>query len=179
MNSFTFVKLEDNEKIIFGPVTTRKSISVGSMPNRRMGAVPIDKVAAQQQLTHMSGRTVGVTTQRIIIENLMDSNKTQIIHNDQVRRVFINTEQRKGQISLTLKKVEEMSGKTIKLEIKGLPIQTENTLREIFPQAEIIHGKKGGGSKLFKIVAILAGIAFFLLCILPILVLLVGQLFVN
>ena len=179
MRSFTFVELEPDEKIVFGPVTTSKSVSFGGNPSQRIGAVPIDKVAAQQQLTHTSGRTVGVTTQRVVIEDLKDSGKTQTIPNDQIQRVFINTRQRKGQVSLTLEKVEALSGHPLKLDLKGLPAQAEETLKEIFPQAEIVHSKGGSGSKWLKIVAIIVGIGAFVLCILPVLILLVGKLFVN
>ena len=179
MRNFTFVKLEPNEKIVFGPVTTSKSISVGGTSSQRMGAVPVDKVAAQQQMTHTSGRTVGVTTQRVIIEDLKDSGKTQTIPNNQIQRIFIKNKQHKGQTSLILEKVEAMSGQSIKLDIKGLPLQAENTLKEIFPQAEVVQGKGGAGSTWLKILAILVGIGVFLLCILPVLGILVTKLFTN
>lgn len=179
MRSFTFVKLEPNEEMVFGPVTTSKSFSVGGTPNQRTGAVPIDKMATQQQLTHTSGRTVGVTTQRVVIEDLKDSGKTRTIPNDQVQRIFIKTKHRKGQASLTLEKVEVISGQSIKLDIKGLPVQAEDTLNENFPQAEIVHGKGGSGSTWLKIVAIIAAVGVFMLCILPVLVSLIGQLFTN
>ena len=164
MTGFTSIELGSDETIVFGPVTTTRNISVSGQPAG----------TTQQQLTHASGRTIGVTNQRIVIEDLKDSSKSKIIPNDQVQRVFISTKHRQGQASSELERVELTSGQSVKLDLKGLPAQAEATLKEIFPQAEIVQGK--GGSKGVKIIAILAGVAIFLFCILPVLILLIGRL---
>jgi hypothetical protein len=176
MSGFINIQLEPNEEMVFGPVTTTRSVSVGGAPRQEVGAVPIDQVAAGGQLTHASGRTVGVTSQRVIIEDLDDPEKSQTIPNDQVQKVFISTKQRQGQSSLTINKVETLSGQSVKLDLKGLPGQTEVKIKEVFPQAEVVYGKGGKGG---KAVAIIIGVGFFLLCIVPILVLLGLRLFGN
>ncbi len=181
MKGFRFLQLDPDEEILFGPVTTTKSVSFSSTPVQPMQQIGMphqQRTIHQQQHTtaRTSGRTVGVTNKRVVIEDLNDSSKTQIIPNDQVRRVFIRSQAFQGQPSLTLEKVEALSGPPVKLNIKGLPLQAEADLRETFPQAEIVQSK---GMPALKIVAILGGIAFFLACVLPVLILLVGKLFVN
>ena len=85
MPGFTSVQLEPDEKMVFGPVTTTKSVSIGATPpNQGMGTASVGEAATSQRLTHTSGRTIGVTTQRVIVEDLKDPDKTQVIPNDQV-----------------------------------------------------------------------------------------------
>jgi len=62
---------------------------------------------------------------------------------------------------------EAMNGQIIKLDMSGLPAQSEAMLQETFPSAEIVQSKGGVGSKVLLIVAILIGAVVFFTCILP------------
>ena len=153
---FNFTELEAGEKIVFGPITTAKTTSVSG------GSGP-----GQTSLSHSSGRTVGITTQRVVVEDLKTPEKTQIMPNSAIQQVFIKRQQRKGQPSITLVKAKAMNGQIIELDMKGLPAQSEAMLQETFPGAEIVQSKGGVGSKVLLIVAILVGAVVFLTCILP------------
>jgi len=155
--AFNFTELETEEKIVFGPITKTRttSISGGSGPGQQGG------------LSRSSGSTVGVTNRRVIIEDLDTPKMTQIIPNANVQQVFIKRRQRKGQPSLTLVKAKTTSGRTAKLDIKGLPAQAETTLQETFPNAEIVQSKGGIGSKILLIVVILIAAVVFFTCVLP------------
>ncbi|HEY75959.1 MAG TPA: hypothetical protein G4O00_07240 [Thermoflexia bacterium] len=152
---FNFTELEAGERIVLGPVTTTKTTSVS-------GGVGPD----QKSLSRTSGRTVGVTTQRVIIEDLKTPEGTQIIPNVDVQKVFIKRQQQKGQASLTLLKVQTAGGPAVKLDIRGLPSQSETIVREIFPNASIVEVK---GSKTLLIIAIVLGALVFFACVLPLL----------
>ncbi len=172
MTGFRFFQLEPGEEILFGPVTTTKSVSFSSAPVQQPGRPQIRPALEQQQVSRTSGQTVGVTNRRVVIEDLNDSSKTRIIPNEQVRRVFVKARQRQGRPSLTLEKVATAGGPPLKLNIQGLPDDLE-AFQVAFPQAEIIQSK---GSPALKIVVILGGIVIFLACVLPVLIYLVGKL---
>ncbi len=164
MNSFNFTQLETDEKILFGPVTSTKTTSVsGRGPGSGQGS----------SISHTSGRTVGVTDRRVIVEDLQSPNRTQIIPNANVQRVSIKQKQRQGKSSITLVRVESPSG-PVKLDIKGLPAQSEALLQSTFPNAEIVHG---GGSKIGLIIGIVVLVGIFLVCVLPFILAAVGRLF--
>lgn len=157
MNSFNFTQLEAGEELVFGPVTSTKTTSVSGS-----GGAP----GQGGSLSHASGRTVGVTNQRVIVEDLKSPDKTQIVPNANVRRVFIKRQQRQGTSSINLVRVETAAG-PVKLDLKGLPAQAENMLRSTFPNAEIAHG---GGSRAGLIIAIVVLGGIFLLCVLPMII---------
>ncbi len=150
---FNFTELEAGEEIVLGPITRTKTTSVSG------GVGP-----GQGSLSHTSGRTVGVTTQRVIIEDLKSPEKTEIIPNTNVQKVFIKRKQRKGQTSLTLLRVQPAGGPTVKLDIGGLPPQAETMIQDLFPNATIVESK---GNKALLIVAIVIGAIVFLTCVLP------------
>ena len=127
-------------------------------------------------LSHTSGRTVGVTSQRIIVEDLKSPDRTQIVPNTDVQRVFIKRQQRQGRSSITLVKAQTASGQGVKLDVKGLPDQAENLLQGTFPNVEIVHG---GGSRVGLIIAIVVLGGIFLLCALPFIIAAVGRLFAS
>lgn len=129
MRGFTYFELDPDEKIVYGPVTTTKSFSVGGTPSHGVGSAPVSSLEAQQQLTYQSGRTVGVTIKRVVVEDLEDPDKTLTIPNDQITQVYIMREQIKDQPSLTLEKVGSTSGQWVNLDIRGLSAQTEGRVR--------------------------------------------------
>lgn len=159
---FDFTELEAGESIVFGPVTTTRSTS-GS--------------TGQGSLSRSSGRTVGVTDLRVIVEDLSGPEKTQIIPNADVQKIAIKRQQRNQQSSITLVTATTASGRSVKLDLKGLPAQAETMLQETFPNAEIVESKGGGGSKVLLIIAIVVGAIIVLACVVPMLVLLVLRLF--
>jgi hypothetical protein len=153
MNSFNFTELESGEELVFGPVTSTKTTSVSGS-----GGAP----GQGGSMSHTSGRTVGVTNQRVIVEDLKSPGKTQIIPNANVQRVFIKRQQRQGQSSINLIKVQTASG-PVKLDIRGLPAQAETILiKSTFPNAEVVYG---GGSKVGLIIAIVVLGGIFLMCV--------------
>ncbi len=167
MNSFSFSELEAGEELVFGPVTSTKTVSMSGS-----GGAP----GQEGSLSHTSGRTVGVTNRRVIIEDLASPAKTQIVLNADVRRVFVKRRQQQGQSFIDLVRVQTVSGQNLKLDIKRLPAQAEAMLQTTFPQAEIVQGKGGAGG---KVVLIVAAALFFLACVLPVLILLLLKLFAQ
>jgi hypothetical protein len=166
VNSFNFTELEAGEELVFGPVTSTKTTNVsGSSGAPGQGGI----------FSLTSGRTVGVTNQRVIVEDLESPDRTQVVPNANVQRVFIKRQQRQGQSSVNLVKVQTASG-PVKLDIKGLPAQAEAMLESTFPNAEIVHG---GGSKVGLIIAIVVLGGIFLLCVLPFIIAAVGRLFAG
>jgi hypothetical protein len=162
---FNFTELEAGEEFVFGPVTSTKTTSVrgGSGPD-------------QAGLSHTSGRTVGVTTQRVIVEDLKAPEKTLVVPNADVQRVFIKHKKRQDQMTIDLTKAVTVAGQAVKLDIKGVPSQAEGVLRETFPNAEIVQAKGGAGG---KVVLIVAAAVFFLMCVLPVIILLLLRMFGN
>jgi len=166
MQGFNFTQLEAGEELVFGPVTSTKTTSVSGS-----GGTP----GQGGSLSHTSGRTVGVTSQRVIVEDLKSPDRTQIVPNANVQRVFIKQQQRKGQPSINLVKVQTASG-PVKLDINGLPAQAETMLQSTFPNAEVVYG---GGSKVGLIIAIVVLGGIFLACVLPMIIAAVGKLFAG
>jgi len=162
--SFQFTELQEGEKIVFGPITTTRSTSVSGSSSTGQGSV-----------SHSSGRTVGVTTERVIVEDLGSADKTQIILNSAVQQVAIKRQQRNNQSTLTLASVKTAAGPSVKLDIKGLPAQAENLLQETFPNAEVAESK--GGSKVLLIVAIVIAAIILLACVVPMLIPLILRIF--
>jgi hypothetical protein len=109
---FKFTDLEDGERIVFGPITFTQTTSLSG------GAG-----AGQSSVSKTSGRTVGVTNQRVIVEDLDSPGKTQTCANADVQRVYVQRKQRRGQLNVDLTKVQTASGQTIKLGIMGSPTQ--------------------------------------------------------
>ena len=128
---FKFTELEDGERIVFGPITFTQTTSFSGGTG-----------GAQSSVSKTSGRTVGVTNQRVIVEDLDSPDKTQTCANADVQRVYVQRKQRRGQLNVDLTKVQTASGQTIKLGIMGLPPQAENGLKETFPNAEVVQDKK-------------------------------------
>lgn len=155
MRGFNFTELGTGEEIVFGPVTTTTTASVSGSSD-----------AGEQSLSRTKGRTVGITTQRVIVEDLQRPEAAQVIPNADVKQIFVKSRQRKGQESVTLVKVQTANGQTIKLDMKGLPPQSKNVLDETFPNAEIVQSK-GSGSKFLLIVVILVALLILVTCVLP------------
>ena len=136
MAGFQSIELAADEKIVFGPITTTRTTSVSGSSGSGQGG----------SLSRTSGRTVGITNQRLIVEDPGSPDKTVIVPNPDVQRLFVQRRTRQNQTTLTLVRAEALSGQTVKLDIKGLPAQAESMLSETFPNAEVVVGK-GGGSK--------------------------------
>ena len=161
--SFEFTEVQEGETIVFGPITTTRSTSVSASGGTGQGSI-----------SRSSGRTVGVTSRRVIAEDLSSPDKTQIMPNAEVTQVTVKRQQRNNQPTLTLVSVTSASGRSIKLDIKGLPAQAEQALQETFPNAEIAERK---GSKVLLIIAIVVGAIIVLSCVLPMLISLILRLF--
>jgi hypothetical protein len=154
--SFEFTELQNDETIVFGPITTTRSTSVSASGGTGQGS-----------LSRTSGRTAGVTSQRVIVEDLSSPDKTQIMPNAEVTQVAIKRQQRNNQPTITLVSVTAANGRSIKLDIKGLPAQAEQALQETFANAEIAERK---GSKALLIIAIVIGAIIVLACVVPMLI---------
>jgi hypothetical protein len=128
---FKFTELADGESIVFGPITSSSTTSFSGGTGAQQGSV-----------SKSSGRTVGVTNQRVVVEDLDSPDKTQTYSNDTVRRVYVKRTQRGNVATLTLSRIETASGQVVKLKIMGIPAQAESRLKETFPNAEIAQDKK-------------------------------------
>ena len=64
MAGFNFTELEAGEKIVFGPVTSTKPASLSGSGGPGQG---------QGSLSRTSGRTVGVTNQRVCIREALST----------------------------------------------------------------------------------------------------------
>jgi hypothetical protein len=132
MSEFYFTQLEENEKMVFGPVTSRKSSSASfSAGGQRVGGA-----------THITESKVGVTNRRIIAEQAGAPSATRIIPNDEVKAVFIRREKFAGRPHLAIANVQTSSGQTVKLNLGGLSAQAEGAIQQTFPNATI-QEKKG------------------------------------
>jgi hypothetical protein len=80
---------------------------------------------------------VGVTNQRIVIEDMQSPEKSKIIPNDQVQRVSIKRKQRGGQETITIAQVTTAAGATVKVDLPGINASQEARFGEVFPNAEI------------------------------------------
>ena len=163
MNQLQHTQLESGEEIVFGPVTSTRTVSAGGTgPGQGRG-----RPGQAGSLSHVSGRLVCVTNVRIIIEDLQSADKTQIIPNGDVTRVFFKRKVHQGQPSLAITKAATRSGQNVKLDIKWLPEAAEAQIREVFAGAGVTPEK---GSKVFLIaVAVVVGLGI-LVCVGPLLV---------
>ena len=125
MRGFKFTELQDDEKMVFGPVTFTRTTSVSG------GAG-----GAQQGASKTNGETIGITDQRVIIEDLNSASKTKIVPNDEVQKVLIKRKTKNGRTTIKLSKVQSAKG-SYKVNIQGLPEQAETELQALFPNAEI------------------------------------------
>lgn len=164
MNQLQHTQLESGEEIVFGPVTSTKTASVG-------GNAP-----GQGSISHVSGRLVCVTNQRIIVEDLQSADKTQIIPLRDVLQVFIKRKVQQGKPSLAITKAVTRSGQSVKLDIKWLPEQDEAKIREVFAGVEVAPEKSSKVALIAAAVVLLIGLA---ICVVPLLVPLVMGLFVG
>ena len=153
MNKFTSVEMQPGEEIVFGPVTSTKTTSVSG------GSGP-----SQGSVSRTVGRTVGVTNQRVIIEDTQAPGKSTIIPNDQVQKVFIKRKKKGERESITIAKIETATGGTVKVDLPGIDASREAQLGETFPNAEISQAK--GMSTGVIIALVVAGVA--LLCCLAV-----------
>ena len=128
---FKFTELQDGERIVYGPVTFTQTANFGG------GTGP-----AQSNVSKSSGRTVGVTNRRVIVEDLNSADKTKVYDVTDIQRVLVKRKQRHGKQNLDLTKVQTTSGQTVKLGIMGLPAQAESGLKETFPNAEVAQDSK-------------------------------------
>ena len=161
MNQLQHTQLESGEDIVFGPVTSTKTTSVsGSGPGQ--GGVP----GQSGSLSHVSGRLVCVTNQRIIIEDLQSADKTQITPNADVAQLFFKRKVQNGKPMLAITKAVTNAGQKIKLDLKWLPAAAEAQMREVFPGAEV------GPEKVSKVPLIIAAVVVglgLLVCVGPLL----------
>ncbi len=132
MSEFYFTQLEEDEKMVFGPVTSRKSSSTSfSAGGQQVGGT-----------TRASERKVGITDRRIISEKSGSPAATRIIPNDEVKVVFIRREKFAGQPRLAIDSVQTSSGQTVNLDLKRLDVQAEDKIEQAFPHATV-REKKG------------------------------------
>ncbi len=170
MNTFNFTELEPGEEILFGPITRTKTTTVSATgPGQRIGPPR----PQQASISRSSGQTIGVTNRRVIVEDLQSGDKTRIIPNDKVSRVFVRRKTKNNLTTLTLKRVQTANGQTHKLDLAGIPGHREKLLQETFPNAEISVEKGFVGSKGCLIVL---AILLFLACGLPVIGFIVGNL---
>jgi hypothetical protein len=146
MNEFTSVQMQPGEEIVFGPVTSTKTTSFSG------GGGP-----SQGSISRTVGRTVGVTNRRLVIEDLQDPRKAKVIPNDQVQKVFIKRKKKGERESITIAKVETMTGSTVKVDLPGIDAGREAQLTEVFSNAEISQAK--GLSTGVIIALVVAGLA--------------------
>jgi hypothetical protein len=145
MNGFNLTELEAGEEMLFGPVTSVKTTSLSGGAGSSQGSI-----------SKSSGRAVGITNRRIIIEDMQNPDRSQTIPNEQVQRVSIK---RKKQ-GITVARVQAASG-TVKVNLPGVSPQKESLLATTFPNAEISAAK--GISKGVMIAAAVV-VGFIVLC---------------
>ena len=126
MSEFIGIELQTGERIVFGPVTSAKTSSFSG------GAGP-----SQGTVSRTTGRTVGVTNQRVIIQDAQAPDKIQSIPAEQVQRVSIKHKKLGGQDTITIAQVRTASGTTVKVDLPGIDARQEGLLKETFPNAEI------------------------------------------
>jgi hypothetical protein len=146
VNEFASIEMQPGEEIVFGPVTSTKTTSVSG------GGGP-----SQGSISRTVGRTVGVTNRRLVIEDLQDPAKAKVIPNDQVQKVFIKRKKKGERESITIAKVETMTGSTVKVDLPGIDAGRESQLGETFPNAEI--SQTSGLSTGVIIAIVVAGLA--------------------
>ena len=126
MSDFIGIELEAGERIVFGPVISTKTSSLSG------GAGP-----SQETVSRTTGRTVGVTNRRVIIQDAQAPDKTQSVPTEQVQHVFVKHKKLGGQDTITIAKVQTASGTTVKVDLPGIDARQEGLLKETFPNAEI------------------------------------------
>jgi hypothetical protein len=126
MRGFQFTELQDGEELVFGPVTFTQSASFSG------GQGP-----AQANVSKTSGRTVGITNQRVIVEDLSSADKTETYPNTDIQHVYIKRKQRGEQPTIDITRISTSTGQVAKLGIAGLPVQAGNRFKELFPNAEV------------------------------------------
>lgn len=126
MNEFTSISMQPGEEIVFGPVTSTKTTSVSG------GTGSVSRTV---------GRTVGVTNRRVVIEDTQTPGKGKTIPNDQVQKVFIKRKKKGDRESITLAKIETVTGSKVKVDLPGIDVDQEAQLGETFPNAEISQAK--------------------------------------
>lgn len=132
MSEFYFTQLEEDEKMVFGPVTSRKSSSTSfSAGGQQVGGT-----------ARASERKVGITDRRIISEKSGSPAATRIIPNDEVKAVFIRREKFAGQPRLAIDSVQTNADQTVNLDLGGIGAQAEDKIQRVFPQATV-REKKG------------------------------------
>ena len=146
MNKFTNVEMQPGEEIVFGPVTSTKTTSVSGGTGPSQGSV-----------SRTVGRTVGVTNQRVVIEDTQAPGKSTVIPNDQVQKVFIKRKKKGEQESLTIAEIVTATGGKVKVDLPGINASRESQLSEVFPNAEI--SQASGLSKGAIIALVVAGLA--------------------
>jgi hypothetical protein len=157
--------LEPDEKIVFGPVTRTKSTSFSATgPGGQPGFGAHQP--RQASLSRASGQIIGITTLRIIIEDLKSSDKTQTYTAQDVREVYVRRKTQRGQEMLVLTKVLADYGQMIKLNL-SIPAHEEKLIRETFPYAKIIADKGILGSKGCLIAVIVVLVLAVLVCVGP------------
>ena len=174
MNRFRRIELEDGEKLAFGPVTRTKTTTFSAGPGGAQGSgfgTPGSQLQ-QEGISWSSGHTVGITNRRVIVEDLQSPDKSKIVPNEAVSRVFIR---RKGD-TFAIAKVQTASGQTFKLNLGGIPIQDEPLLQQTFPQAEITTSSGILSSKGCLIALIVVGVLAALACVGPLILSAVGSL---
>jgi hypothetical protein len=170
LSEFNYIDLDDGEQIIFGPRT-------------------ITKYSGD---TMLSGRGEGITNWRVAIENIKTPEKTYTIPNDEIQRVHVKYKKKKEKNSISvpdgtlpedvavridalregafkITRVDTVSGTSEKLGLEGTDAAR---LHELFPNAQIIEHK---GSKIPLIIGLVALIGGFLLCALPIMIVIIGE----
>jgi hypothetical protein len=130
MSEFAGVQMQPGEGIVFGPVTSTKTTSFSGGGGLSQGSI-----------SRTVGRTVGVTNRRLVIEDLQDPGKPLVIPNDQVQKVFIKRKKKGERESITIAKVETMTGSTVKVDLPGIDAGRETQLSGVFPNAEISQAK--------------------------------------
>ncbi|NOY99290.1 MAG: hypothetical protein GXP40_08845 [Chloroflexi bacterium] len=179
MTDFIFTTFEEGEEMIFGPVKRIKttSFSVGPTSMQGPGGMqPTGMQLGRQQpppgtpepatISRARGTVVGVTNRRVIFEDLSSSDKTRIVPNADVSRVFVRRKTRGGRTTLTIVKVQTTSGQSLKLDLGGIPEHEEARIKEAFPNAEVAPAK-GLGCVATGVIVVLIGII--LICVVTVL----------
>jgi hypothetical protein len=149
VSQFASTDMQPGEEILFGPVTSTKTTSVSGGGGSSQGSI-----------SRTVGRTVGVTNQRILIEDTQNPGSSTAIPNDQVQKVLIKRKKQGDRETITIVKVETATGNTIKVDLPGIDARREARLGEVFAGAEISQAK--GLSTGLIIALVVAGVL--LLC---------------
>lgn len=122
MTRFNFTTLRPDEEIIFGPLT--------------IALDPVTRTAVEK--TEDAGtylRVVGVTNQRLIVENGGRAEDARAIDQTQVREVIISPENFAGQPRLILDQVKLADGEIVPVQLALMDPEAEPKLRMAFSEA--------------------------------------------